>query len=207
MLLPHYVVVNYKLNTDAGTTPVGEFETHIHKPISHLQGDIVKLTISNIVLELVGDDIKFSRVVVVKCEDITLQNHDADSLGSVLFQTVPTVQADVAVTEVEGDPIELSPLVPEVIQVVEQTDPETGAVTVVGVEPQDEIPAVMGENPIPKVYAVAKTYHTAHVDPVCLYCKNPVGLHRLRFSFSDPEGVSYTNILSLAATMRFESIQ
>ena len=69
VLLPHYVVVNYKLDklddTDDEFIPVGAFETYIRKPISHLQGDIVKLTISNIVLELIGDDIQFSKVVMV----------------------------------------------------------------------------------------------------------------------------------------------
>lgn len=161
-MLPHFVVINYRLDTDIGDTPVGAFETSIRKPISHLQGDIVKLTISNIILELVGDTIKFSRVVVVKCEDLILQNHDAE-LGSVIFQTVPTLKADNAVS----------------------ADSTTTPVT----------------------KAVDETFHTAHVDPVCLYCANPVGIHRLRFKFVDQAGAAYDDILSFTATMKFESIQ
>ena len=270
VLLPHYVVVNYKLDklddTDDEFIPVGAFETYIRKPISHLQGDIVKLTISNIVLELIGDDIQLSKVVMVKCEDLTLQNHDADSLGSVLFQTVPTVKSDNTV---------LAPPVPEIPEVdakeatpeVEARDEIPAKEAIPEVEARDEIPAAdaytneAGEEvpaveysaaipyspavpaveysaaipyspAVPAVefsaaipyspavpaiihvpYSAAvpavmgHTHHTAHVDPVCLYCKNPVGLHRLRFSFSDSRGVSYPDIFSFTATLRFESIQ
>jgi hypothetical protein len=149
-ILPHFVFVNHEASANESG-----FEMQLTKPISHLLGNIVKVTISNIVTEFtdVSDE---SEVLVVKCDDLTLQNHDAGGHGSVLFQTVP---ADLANS---------------------------------------------GSAAIP---AVPATHHGARVDEVCLYCLNPVGQHRLRFTFSNTGGVAFEKVKSLTATMKFEGIQ
>lgn len=150
-ILPHFVFVNHEASANESG-----FEMQLTKPISHLLGNIVKVTISNIVTEFtdVSDE---SEVLVVKCDDLTLQNHDAGGHGSVLFQTVP---ADLA-------------------------NSGSGAA----------------------IPAVPATHHGARVDEVCLYCLNPVGQHRLRFTFSNTGGVAFEKVKSLTATMKFEGVQ
>jgi hypothetical protein len=164
-ILPHFVFVNHEASANESG-----FEMQLTKPISHLLGNIVKVTISNIVTEFtdVSDE---SEVLVVKCDDLTLQNHDAGGHGSVLFQTVP---ADLANSGSGA---------------VEATEDESG----------NEISAA--------IPAVPATHHGARVDEVCLYCLNPVGQHRLRFTFSNTGGVAFEKVKSLTATMKFEGVQ
>jgi hypothetical protein len=152
-ILPHFVFVNHEASANESG-----FEMQLTKPISHLLGNIVKVTISNIVTEFtdVSDE---SEVLVVKCDDLTLQNHDAGGHGSVLFQTVP---ADLANS---------------------------------------------GSGAVEAIPAVPATHHGARVDEVCLYCLNPVGQHRLRFTFSNTGGVAFEKVKSLTATMKFEGVQ
>jgi hypothetical protein len=158
-ILPHFVFVNHEASANESG-----FEMQLTKPISHLLGNIVKVTISNIVTEFtdVSDE---SEVLVVKCDDLTLQNHDAGGHGSVLFQTVP---ADLA---------------------------NSGSDAVEATEDEAAKPAVPA------------THHGARVDEVCLYCLNPVGQHRLRFTFSNTGGVAFEKVKSLTATMKFEGVQ